>query len=127
MIYGEVLSYLSIFFLCTHYAQRGGRSTDSAGCGLFFVAGGSAFSHINWFFGAALSFVLHIMLFVVVFLTLVPVVERFVFVLLLVLLVSSGSVALLYYKKIKDWYYSNPLFIFILLGLLIYCLSLFLI
>jgi hypothetical protein len=40
--------------LSTHYAQRGGRSTDSAGCGVFFVAGGSAFSHINWFFGAAL-------------------------------------------------------------------------
>ena len=81
--------------MCTHYAQRGGRSTDSAGCGLFFVAGGSAFSHINWFFGAALL-LFHIILIVVVILTMLPVVGPSLFLPSVVLVMPVGELALLY-------------------------------
>ena len=114
-----------LLYHCTHYACRGGASGNSIFCGSCLCDLNDTDYHTRWYIGAALC--VHIILFVVVFLTVMHFGVYFLLVLTILLLLLVGVMVLLGYKKIKDWYYFNPLFIFILLDLLIYCPSLFLI
>ena len=65
--------------------------------GIFVVRCDYSISWIHWGYGAALSFILHIMLFVVVLLAMVPFVEPFVLLVILALERPAGTLALLYH------------------------------
>jgi hypothetical protein len=83
--------------VASYYVRRGGNTSDGNGCGIFnvlCVLADGAF----WPIGAALSFkpYIHIMLFVVIVLAMVPLVVSFLLVLTLLLLLQVGTLVLLY-------------------------------
>ena len=80
--------------ISTHYTLHGGHSNVNALSGAFFVYAHVADSYIAWSFGAALSRV-HIILFVVIVLAMVPLVVSFLLVLTLLLLLQVGTLVLL--------------------------------
>ena len=66
---GDVASYASwtraaalLFRQSTHYPMRGGTSSDDTSSGVFFVIIRRDTSSTFWHFGAALSFILHIIM-----------------------------------------------------------------
>ena len=86
---------LPYFFYASYYALRGGTSALGVRCGAFFVYANYSAGYTGWFIGAALS-LLHIMLFVVVLLALVPFVGLSLFMLIPAFLGPTGTLALLY-------------------------------
>ena len=86
-----------LLFFYTHYTLRGGASGFGASCGSFCINASGDFSSADWRLGAALSFkpYIHIMLFVVVLLAMVPIVVCFMLLLTLLILMHTGSVVLL--------------------------------
>lgn len=86
---------LVLLYHCTHYASRGSISNDSTACGAFSVSTLLVFSNAGWYFGAALSLI-HIIVFVVVILSMVTIVESFLFIMLLKIHLTSGALVLLY-------------------------------
>lgn len=82
-----------LYNMTSYYALHGGASYSGIACGSFCVNCSAAFSTTSWAFGAALS-LLHIILFVVVLLTLVPIVVYSLFLLTLMLLVSTWHMVL---------------------------------
>ena len=85
---------LVLLYHCTHYTMRGGRSNDGTRCGVFYVATGYDISITSWNVGAALSRV-HIILFVVVFLTVMHFGAYSLLVLTILLLLLAGVMELL--------------------------------
>jgi len=81
--------------MSTHYTLRGGYSSLGTYCGVFCVRANTGADDYSWRIGAALL-LLHIILFVVVVLALAPLVERFLFLRTMVLVIPTGSLALLY-------------------------------
>ena len=45
---------LALLYHCTHYALRGGRSSNSVGCGAFSTVADYTAGYANWSYGAAL-------------------------------------------------------------------------
>ena len=86
-----------LFYHCTHYDARGGCSDRGSTSGAFNILSNGETSWYDWFRGAALSFKLHIILFVVVFLAVAPLVVHFVYLLILLLLILVGFMVLLYH------------------------------
>lgn len=82
--------------LSTHYAFRGSPSDLNNNCGMFSVAINYSSATTRWYLGAALEWI-HIILFVVVVLTLEPIVEFFVLMLQLLFPLLPGVLALLYH------------------------------
>jgi hypothetical protein len=81
--------------VASYYARRGGRSGNGAVCGSFFIVALSTASNIDWDAGAALSSLLHIILFVAMLLMLVPVVVNSMFLHIIVLVSILGALVLL--------------------------------
>jgi len=79
----------------SYYPIRGGYSTDGIICGAFCIFAGNSFSNTWWLYGAALS-LLHIILFVVVVLSMIPFVVYSIFMFAVLLLMLTGPLALLY-------------------------------
>ena len=88
---------VALLYHCTHYTVRGGNSTAGLYCGSSLVHFAVSPSIYNWHVGAALSFILHIILFAVVLLTLVPIVVCFMFLWLTAFLGQAGVLVLLYH------------------------------
>ena len=86
---------VALLYHCTHYTVRGGNSTAGLYCGSSLVHFAVSPSIYNWHVGAALSFILHIILFAVVLLTLVPIVVYSLLLPIVVLLIQAGIMALL--------------------------------
>ena len=82
--------------VASYYAHRGGVSVLGNDCGVFYTSCGSVSSDNKWYYGAALSFILHIILFMVVVLTLVMTVVHSMLLPTVVLLLSTGMLVLLY-------------------------------
>ncbi len=79
----------------SYYPVRGGASGTGFSCGLY-ITNMSIHDNFNgYFIGAALSFILHIILFAVVLLTLVPIVVYSLLLPIVVLLIPAGIMALL--------------------------------
>ncbi len=81
-----LIGTMALLYCASYYDLRGGHSGYSNRCGMFYVIAGHAFSNSSWGHGAALSFILHIILYVVVFLSLVMNVEYFMLLQTVVLL-----------------------------------------
>ena len=90
----SLVGILALLYKCTHYATRGGVSRTDAYCGALFVDVRDTFSLTNWPLGAALSLV-HIILYVVVDLAMVPFVVCSVLLLIILLVILPGTMALL--------------------------------
>lgn len=90
---------LVLLYHYTHYPSHGGSSSTGASCGVFIVGANAAAGLTYWACGAALSFMLHIILFVVVILAMVPVVVDSLLMPVAVLVIPTGALALLCYKK----------------------------
>ena len=87
---------LELLYCASYYAQRCGRSSFGNGCGIFYIDLRTLNSNAGWICGAALSFILHIILIVVVVLALVPIVACSLLMGVLLFLVLAGLLALLY-------------------------------
>ena len=84
--------------IASYYPIRGGHCNDGFRCGILFVSANGSISLAYWTDdGAALSLLLHIILFMVVVLTLVMIVEYSMLLPTVVLLLSTGMLVLLYY------------------------------
>lgn len=81
------------FRLYTHYPCRGGYSANGTICGVFSISVDHIITWIYWLVGAALY--IHIMLFVLVFLTVVPFGEYSLLVLTIQLPLLAGAMVLL--------------------------------
>ena len=72
-----------LIYHTSYYSLRGGGSGTDANCGAFFVVTLAIVSVTHWYYGAALSFILHIILFVLVFQLTEIIVVYFILVLIL--------------------------------------------
>lgn len=86
---------LVLLYHTSYYSRRGGDSSSGYNCGAFYVIDSVGAYSAGWSLGAALSFGLHIILFVVVVLSMVHIVELFQLLLMLVLVMVLGTLALL--------------------------------
>lgn len=76
--------------------MRGGYSDHGAYCGAFCIDSAEPASYFYWAFGAALSFILHIILFVAAIVMMVFVVVYYLFQLMDLFLLLTGLMVLLY-------------------------------
>ena len=90
---------LVMLYQCTHYTSRGGRSGHGSNCGSFSVNTNDIVSGTLWGLGAALLRV-HIIFFVVVLLTMVPIVGHSLFMHTLLLIMELGVMVLLYHLNL---------------------------
>ena len=89
---------LVLLYCASYYTRRGGASNGDTNWGVFLIDVRGDASNQWWNFGAALSFILHIMLIVVDLLVMDMLVVCFIFLLMEPLILLIGIVVLLYYK-----------------------------
>jgi len=89
---------MALLYCASYYTLRGGYSGSDVFCGAFYINVRTAFSAGSWSIGAALSFVLHIMLIVADLLLMGMLVACFIFLLMELIIIIIGIVALLYYE-----------------------------